>query len=113
MTDLAAQHVSEMLALAKAKHAEAIAAVQERPINVARVNNAAIELAHVEMLIGDCLDLTGDARLSQALLELHDQRRMLDEGIARLATKAPSPWLQPWPWISLAMLGIAVFFAVA
>ncbi|OBV11372.1 hypothetical protein [Erythrobacter dokdonensis] len=114
MIDPAFTHVSEMLTLASSRHAEAIAAVQARPLDLPRVKAAQGALADAVLLVEDCLDLTGDPRLVSAMAELHQQQALLVQGIARLETAVathPVPkslWASPWSWISIAIIVGAV-----
>jgi hypothetical protein len=103
----AVQHVSEMLTLAQAKHAAAIAAVEARPIDIRRAKAAVDELADAELLAQDCLDWTGDSRLADALVHIRQQRHLLAVGLAKFEQQ-PSAWSRPWPWISLAIIAAAV-----
>jgi hypothetical protein len=106
------QHTEEILALAMAKHASAIEAMQRRPINFEAARRAAADLADAALLAEDAVYLTGDARLAASLAQLQEQRAMLDQWLARMQASppvAPSPWTSPWPWINLfALVIIAV-----
>lgn len=96
-----------MLVLAKAKHAEAIASVEQRPLDINRVRRAQSELDDAILLIEDCYELTGADQLAVALLQLKQQRALLAEGIFNLDRYMgnwASPWSTPWPWLSLVIL---------
>lgn len=113
MTGPAEQHVFEMLTLASRRHREAIEAIEARPIDIERARAADGHLADAELLVQDCLDLTGDLRLEVALDQLRDQRRMLAEGLARFDAIAAMPkpasvWATPWPWLSLMLIAVAL-----
>ena len=102
-----------MLALATAKHVEAMNAISTQPVDLDRVKDAERALADAELLAEDCLDLTGDERLADALTELQAQRSLLARGIARLEAQRAqkqqrSPWATAWPWLSLAVIFIAL-----
>lgn len=98
------QHISEMLALAKQRHADAIAAVVARPIDPARAKAAAHALNDAVLLCEDCLELTRDDRLAAALEQLRLQQSLLAEGIAKIETAKAAgmpSWTTPWPWLTL------------
>lgn len=116
MTDPIVQHTSGLLALATAKHRAAIAAVKRRPIDLTEVRAAEQDLADCELLLLDCIDLTGDPTLETAVDELRHQRQLLAQGIARLEVEtvpAPSLWATPWPWLSLTAMSVVVAIALA
>lgn len=120
MTNPIERHVGQMLALAKSRHAEAITAIEARPLAIERARASEGLLGDVELLVQDCFDITGDLRLEVALDQLRDQRRMLGGALARfdaLGTipQQADPWASPLPWIttaSLAILAVAAALAV-
>lgn len=107
------QHVSEMLTLASSKYGQAIDAVKKQPDNLELIRAIQDELADTELLIEDCLDITGDQRLADSLSLIREQQKLLAEAIngleqvAKLNQSNESPWLTPWPWISsLSLIGL-------
>lgn len=126
MTESATTFISNLLASATAKHAEAIAAVEARPIDIERCRAADKQLADAELLLIDVIDTLEDAgavesvQLEGALSDLQHQRELLAEGLAKFdmaqamaGQQQPSPWATPWPWISLALIGLIVLQVVA
>lgn len=94
-----------MLALAQRLHADAIAAISARPIDLAAAAAASKQLADCELLVADCLDWQHEDRLAEALAALRDQRRLLEQALAQPIASAPvSPWSTPWPWLTLALV---------
>jgi hypothetical protein len=120
MTNPIERHVGQMLALAESRHAEAIAAIEARPLDIERARASEDLLGDAELLVQDCLDITRDVRLEVALDQLRDQRRMLGGALARfdaLGTipQQADPWASPLLWIttaSLAILAVAAALAV-
>lgn len=113
----AANFVSQLLASAQAKHAEAIAAITARPIDIERCRAADQELAEAELLLADAIDTLDDIgshdaiTLTEAMASLKEQRKLLAQGLANFdvamaieAQRRPSPWATPWPWLSLVII---------
>ena len=121
MTQAAAIFINDLLASAKDKHGEAIAAVEARPIDLDRVKAADGSLADAILLVEDALDTLGDmgagehaATLEGALTQLHHQRGLLADGIAQYdmaQALAQQTRQKPslWPW---AIFGLMMFAVV-
>lgn len=84
MTDPIVQHASQMLALAKKKHAAAIDAIERRPIDLQAAKGAVCDLADAELLVENALELSDCETLAMSLGHLRGQRVMLEQVLARM-----------------------------
>jgi hypothetical protein len=100
------ERLSQMLALAKSKHQEAIALLGTPDLNaLPRLHEVLRLLEDVELLADDAATLVGADVMKAAIKDLHFQQASVQMAIAQLqAVKSRSPWATPWPWISVVAL---------
>ena len=106
LPDVAVEHISQMLTLAKSKHQEAIALLGTPDLNaLPRLHEVLRLLEDVELLVDDAATLVGAEVMKAAIKDLHFQQASVQMAIAQLqAVKSRSPWATPWPWISVVAL---------
>lgn len=102
----AVDHVSSMLALAKQKHGEAMAMVGVPDTNaIPRLRQVLKLLDDVELLTEDAGSYVESDAMVAALKELRQQQALLKLSIERLEKLSKrSPWVSPWPWITLGLI---------
>jgi hypothetical protein len=102
----AVDHVSSMLALAKQKHGEAMAMVGMPDADaIPRLRQVLKLLDDVELLAEDAGSYFESDAMVAALKELRQQQALLKLSIERLEKLSKrSPWVSPWPWITLGLI---------
>jgi hypothetical protein len=110
LPDAAIVHVSQMLALAKSKHQEAMTMLGTPVQNaLPRLQEVLKLLDEVELLANDAATYVDADVMEAAIKNLHVQQASVKMAIAQLqAMKTQSPWATPWPWITLILLGLLI-----
>lgn len=95
-----------MLALAKQKHGEAMAMVGMPDADaIPRLRQVLKLLDDVELLAEDAGSYFESDAMVAALKELRQQQALLKLSIERLEKLSKrSPWVSPWPWITLGLI---------
>ena len=66
-------------------------------------------LEEVEILADDAGSYVDSTDMKAAIKELHSQQASVKLAIARLEQiRTASPWSTPWPWITLALIVMAL-----
>ena len=108
LPEAAVQHVSQMLNLAKSKHQEAMALLgTPDPNALPRLREVLRLLEEVELLADDASTYAEADVMKAAIKDLHFQQAAVQAAIARLeSVKVQSPWVTPWPWLTLVFLAM-------
>lgn len=108
LPDVAVEHISKMLTLAKSKHQEAIALLgTPDPNALPRLREVLRLLEEVELLADDASTYVEADAMKAAIKDLHFQQAAVQAAIARLENaKIQSPWATPWPWFTLIALAL-------
>lgn len=104
------EHISSMLTLAKQKHHEAISMFgKPDAAAIPRLHEVLKLLEEVEILADDAGSYVDSTDMKAAIKELHSQQASVKLAIARLEQiRTASPWSTPWPWITLALIVMAL-----
>lgn len=110
LPDAAVEHISEMLSLAKSRHQEAMALLGTPDRNaLPRLREVLRLLEEVELLADDAATYVEADVMKAAIKDLHFQQASVQMAIAQLqAVKTRSPWVTPWPWFTLIVLGLLI-----
>jgi hypothetical protein len=114
LPDAAAEHISQMLMLAKSNRQEAMVLLGTPDLNVMpRLREALRLLEEVELLADDAASYVEVDAIKAAIKDLHFQQAAVQAAIAQLDNvKVQSPWATPWPWVTLIVLALLVAQAV-
>ena len=109
----AVDHVSSMLTLAKQKHEEAMAMVGVPDANaIPRLRQVLQLLDEVELLAEDAGSYVENDAMLVALKELQQQQVSIKLAIERLEKLSKrSPWVSPWPWITLGLIALIIIWS--
>lgn len=110
LPDAAVEHISRMLTLAKSKHQEAMALLGTPDPNVLpRLREVLHLLKEVELLADDATSYVEADMMKAAIKDLHFQQAAVQAAIAQLEKmKVQSPWVTPWPWLTLIFLAMLI-----
>lgn len=110
LPDAAVEHISQMLALAKRKHQDALTMLgTPDPSAVPRLREVLRLLEEVELLADDASTYIETDVMKAAIKDLHFQQASVQMAIVELEQlKARSPWVTPWPWITLIVLALLI-----
>ena len=114
LPDAAVEHISQMLSLAKSKHQEAMTLLGKPDRNaLPRLREVLRLLEEVEILADDTATYVEADVMKAAIKDIHFQQASVQMAIAQLqAVKTRSPWVTPWPWFTLIVLGLLIAQAV-
>lgn len=110
LPDAAAEHIGQMLMLAKSKHQEAMALLGTPNKNaLPRLREVLRLLDEVELLADDAATYVERDVMKAAIKDLHFQQASVQTAINRLENmQAWSPWATPWPWITLIIMALLI-----
>ncbi len=110
LPNAAVEHISQMLTLAKRKHQEAMAMLgTPDPSSVPRLREVLRLLEETKLLADDASTYVETDVMKAALKDLHFQQASVRMAIAQLEQlKLRSPWVTPWPWITIMALALIV-----